>query len=227
MKIIRYLHATIVLTLLLVPTATLAETAAQTKASAQEKIDQVVKRVNGIKFIEGEFTQQKKLQGVKYPLKAQGHFMFWKGQGFYLATEKPFFNAMTITGSAMINWQADGTGSVAQEQIGIIQREVNKTLLAFFSADIDLIQQRFSAEWVFDKDNWQLTLIPKLDVIQKNMRSAVIHGNNYVQGLTVTAGNGDATTIAFSGQQERPEPSSTECRWFYLQAHAACSKLAH
>lgn len=204
---------------------TLLLLAMTTQAVEQTKIDQVVKKVNDIKFIEGQFTQQKKLQGVAYPLKAQGHFMFWKGQGFYLATEKPFFNAMTITGTSMINWQADGTGTLAQEQIGIIQREVNKTLLAFFSADIELIQQRFSADWVFDKDNWQLTLIPKLDVIQKNMRSAVIHGNNYVQGLTVTAGNGDETTIAFSAQEEHAEPSAAECRWFYLQAQDACSKF--
>lgn len=204
---------------------TLLLLAMTTQAVEQTKIDQVVKKVNDIKFIEGQFTQQKKLQGVAYPLKAQGHFMFWKGQGFYLATEKPFFNAMTITGTSMINWQADGTGTLAQEQIGIIQREVNKTLLAFFSADIELIQQRFSADWVFDKDNWQLTLIPKLDVIQKNMRSAVIHGNNYVQGLTVTAGNGDETTIAFSAQKEHSEPSAAECRWFYLQAQDACSKF--
>jgi outer membrane lipoprotein-sorting protein len=217
MKKIRYLLTAITLALL--------SFTMTTQAADQTKIDQVVKKVNDIKFIEGQFAQQKKLQGVAYPLKAQGHFMFWKGQGFYLATEKPFFNAMTITGTSMINWQADGTGTLAQEQIGIIQREVNKTLLAFFSADIELIQQRFSANWVFDKDNWQLTLIPKLDVIQKNMRSAVIHGNNYVQGLTVTAGNGDETTIEFSGQQERAEPSNAQCRWFYLQAQDACSKF--
>lgn len=217
MKIIRPLHNIIVFALLSLTMAT--------QAAEQTKIDQVVKKINDIKFIEGQFTQLKKLQGVAYPLKAQGHFMFWKGQGFYLATEKPFFNAMTITGTSMINWQADGTGTLAQEQIGIIQREVNKTLLAFFSADIELIQQRFSADWVFDKDNWQLTLTPKLDVIQKNMRSAVIHGNNYVQGLTVTAGNGDETTIAFSAQQEHAEPRAAECRWFYLQAQDACSKF--
>jgi hypothetical protein len=98
--------------------------------------------------------------------------------------------------------------------------------LAFFSADIDLIQQRFSAEWIFDKDNWQLTLTPKLDVIQKNMRTAVIHGDKYVQGLTVTAANGDETTIEFNSQQERSAPIAAECHWFYLPAQDdACTKL--
>ncbi len=189
----------------------------------QVQIDKVITHLNGINFIQGQFTQQKKLTGLSYPLKAQGHFMFWKMQGLHLATEKPFFNAMTITSNAMINWQADGTGAIAQEQSGIIQREINKTLLAFFSADIALIQQRFSTEWIFDKEQWQLTLIPKLDIIQKNMRSAVIHGNNNLQGLTVVAGNGDETTIEFTSQIESAAPTAAECRWFSLQPQELCS----
>ena len=191
-------------------------------ADNQAKIDKVITHLNGINFIQGQFIQQKKLAGLAYPLKAEGHFMFWKIHGLYLATEKPFFNAMTITGNAMINWQADGTGNVAQEQSGIIQREINKTLLAFFSADIALIQQRFSTEWIFEKENWQLTLIPKLDIIQKNMRSAVIHGNENLQGLTVVAGNGDATTIEFTSQTESAAPTAAECHWFYLQSQEPC-----
>lgn len=194
-------------------------------AATQAQIDKVITRLNAIHFVQGQFTQQKKLTGLHYPLKAQGHFMFWKMQGLYLATEKPFFNAMTITGKAMINWQADGTGTIAQEQSGIIQREINKTLLAFFSADIAVIQQRFSTEWIFDKEQWQLKLIPKLDVIQKNMRSAVIHGNNNLQGLTVVAANGDETTIEFTAQKESAAPTAAECRWFSLQPQELCSGL--
>lgn len=194
-------------------------------AATQAQIDKVITHLNGINFVQGRFTQQKKLTGLSYPLKAQGRFMFWKMQGLHLATEKPFFNAMTITGNAMINWQADGTGTIAQEQSGIVQREINKTLLAFFSADIALIQQRFNTEWVFDKEQWQLTLIPKLDVIQKNMRSAVIRGNNNLQGLTVVAGNGDETTIEFTSQIEGATPSAAECRWFSLQPKKLCSAL--
>ncbi len=195
------------------------------RADTQSQIDKVIARLNSISFVQGQFAQEKKLTGLAYALKAQGHFMFWKAQGLYLATDKPFFNAMTITSTSMINWQADGSGSIAQEQSGIVQREINKTLLAFFSADIALIQQRFNTTWVFDNDKWQLTLVPKLDVILKNMRSAVIHGDNNLQGLSVVAGNGDQTTLAFSAQIVRVAPSAADCRWFYLQAEEACNKF--
>jgi hypothetical protein len=191
-------------------------------SATQVQIDKVVAELNGVNFVKGDFTQQKKLKGLKYPLKAQGHFIFWKNKGLYLATEKPFFNAFTITTTEMINWQENGDASVAHEQFGIVQHEINKTLLAFFGADVKLIQQRFDTEWAFDKENWQLTLMPKLEIIQKNMQQAVIQGSRYMQALRLVAGNGDITTIEFSSHEESGGPSALDCRWFYSDAKASC-----
>lgn len=196
------------------------------QADTQAQIDQVVKRLSDIAVVQGGFNQQKKLQGLAYSLNAQGQFIFWRGQGLYIATEKPFFSAMTITGGDIINWQQNGTGTIAAEQSGLIQREVNKTLLAFFSADIALIQQRFVADWVFAQDQWQLTLTPRLDLIKKNMRSAVMTGDQFLQKLVVTAANGDETTIAFHSQVESALPTSMQCRRFYLPPQAACAEFA-
>jgi outer membrane lipoprotein-sorting protein len=195
------------------------------QADTQAKIDQVVKRLSDIAVVQGGFNQQKKLQGLAYSLNAQGQFIFWRGQGLYIATEKPFFSAMTIAGGDIINWQQNGTGSIAKEQSGLIQREVNKTLLAFFSADIALIQQRFIADWVFAQDQWQLTLTPRLDLIKKNMRTAVMNGDQFLQKLVVTAANGDETTIEFHSQVESELPTSVQCRWCYLPPQAACAEF--
>lgn len=199
--------------------------ASHASAETQDQIDQIIKRLSGMQLVHGQFAQQKKLQGLAYPLKAQGQFIFWQQQGLYLATEKPFFNAFTITGDVLINWKQDGSGSVAQEQAAIIQREVNKTLLAFFRADIALIQQRFIADWAFEQNSWQLELTPKLDFMKKNMRSVVLYGDSFLQKLTVIAANGDETIIQFSAQQQRTAPTAAECRWFYLQAQEPCAKF--
>src|SRR6478736_9060236 len=77
----------------------------------QEKITATIEKLRSFNLVQGEFQQQKTLKGLSYPLKTQGHFVFWKSHGLYLANEKPFFNATTITTEAMINWQADGKGS--------------------------------------------------------------------------------------------------------------------
>lgn len=196
------------------------------RADTQAQIDQVIKRLSELEVVQGGFNQQKKLQGLAYSLNAQGKFIFWREQGLYIATEKPFFNAMTITGGDIITWQQDGTGSVAAEQSGLIQREINKTLLAFFSADIGLIQQRFIADWIFEQDKWQLTLTPRLDLIKKNMRDAVMKGDQFLQKLVVTAANGDETTIEFNAQVESALPTVAQCRWFYVQAQQACATFS-
>lgn len=196
------------------------------RADTQAQIDQVIKRLSELEVVQGGFNQQKKLQGLAYSLNAQGKFIFWREQGLYIATEKPFFNAMTITGGDIITWQQDGTGSVAAEQSGLIQREINKTLLAFFSADIALIQQRFIADWIFEQDKWQLTLTPRLDLIKKNMRNAVMKGDQFLQKLVVTAANGDETTIEFNAQVESALPTVAQCRWFYVQAQQACATFS-
>lgn len=195
------------------------------QADTQVQIDQVVKRLSEIEVVQGGFNQQKKLQGLAYSLNAQGTFIFWRAHGLYIATEKPFFTAMTITGSDIITWQQNGTGSVAAEQSGLIQREINKTLLAFFSADIALIQQRFIADWVFEQEKWQLTLTPRLDLIKKNMRTAVMNGDQFLQKLVVTAANGDETTIEFHSQVESAVPTAEQCHWFYLQPQDACTTI--
>lgn len=195
-------------------------------AGTQAQIDQVVKRLSEIEVVQGAFNQQKKLQGLAYSLNAEGQFIFWRTHGLYIATEKPFFNAMTITGSDIITWQQNGTGSIAAEQSGLIQREINKTLLAFFSADIALIQQRFVADWIFEQDKWQLTLTPRLDLIKKNMRTAVMNGDQFLQKLVVTAANGDETTIEFNSQVESAVPTPAQCHWFYVQPQNTCATLA-
>lgn len=195
-------------------------------ADNQAKIDQVVKRLSELDVVQGSFNQQKKLAGLAYPLNAQGTFVFWRGKGLYIATEKPFFNALTITGSEIITWQQNATGTIAAEQSGLIQREINKTLLAFFSADIALIQQRFIDDWVFEQGQWQLTLTPRLELIKKNMRTATMSGDQFLQKLVVTAANGDETSIEFNSQIESAVPTQTECRWFYVQPQEPCATFA-
>lgn len=209
---------------MLLVVAALVVCAAQ--ADTQAQIDQVVKRLSDIAVVQGGFNQQKKLQGLAYPLNAEGQFIFWRGQGLYIATEKPFFSAMTITGGDIINWQKNGTGTIAAEQSGLIQREVNKTLLAFFSADIALIQQRFITDWVFAQEQWQLTLTPRHELIKKNMRTAVMNGDQFLQKLVVTAANGDETTIEFYSQVESALPTAVQCHWFYLSPQEACAAFA-
>src|SRR5690606_14721004 len=130
-------------------------------------IQNVIQQLNSVTVIHGKFEQQKQLQGLDYPLTSSGHFIFWKEKGLYLASDTPFFNASTITPDNIIHWQENGTGSISEEQSGLIHREISRTLLAFFSVDVALIEERFTTEWQFDGKNWQLLLTPRHDMVRK------------------------------------------------------------
>ena len=195
-----------------------------TDAAVQSIIESLKQRV----LVTGDFQQEKTLSGLAYTLKSSGHFIFWQKQGLYLKAEKPFFNAFTITQDQLITWQADGSGDIAAEHQGIVQREINKTLFAILSADIALIESRFEARWLINKETWQLILTPKLAVMQESLRQVVIDGSNTaakaeLQMVQLTAGNGDHTRIEFLDQTvaSRGVPvkqvlKAEQCRWFSL-----------
>ncbi|WP_255377182.1 outer membrane lipoprotein carrier protein LolA [Cellvibrio sp. PSBB006] len=176
----------------------------------------VVQQLNSATVIHGKFEQQKQLQGLDYPLTSSGHFIFWKEKGLYLASDTPFFNASTITLDNIIHWQENGTGSISEEQSGLIQREISRTLLAFFSADVALIEERFTTEWQFDGKNWQLLLTPRHDMVRKQMRSAELRGEDYIESLRIVGENGDVTQLNFTDINSSDSPTPEQCRWFYL-----------
>src|SRR5690606_42104711 len=76
----------------------------------------VIRQLSAVTLINGQFEQQKQLQGLDYPLTSSGHFILWKEKGLYLASEKPFFNASTITPTDIIQWQEIGRAHVSEEQ---------------------------------------------------------------------------------------------------------------
>ena len=184
--------------------------------SEENAIQNVIQQLNSVTVIHGKFEQQKQLQGLDYPLTSSGHFIFWKAKGLYLASDTPFFNASTITPDNIIHWQENGTGSISEEQSGLIQREISRTLLAFFSADVALIEERFTTEWQFDGKNWQLLLAPRHDMVRKQMRSAELRGEDYIESLRIVGGNGDVTQLNFTDINSSDSPTQEQCRWFYL-----------
>lgn len=184
--------------------------------SEESAIQNVVQQLNSVTVIHGSFEQQKQLHGLDYPLTSSGQFIFWKEKGLYLASDKPFFNASTITADNIIHWQENGSGKISEEQSGLIQREISRTLLAFFSADVELIEARFTTHWEFDGNAWKLLLTPRHEMVRKQMRSAELRGENYIKSLRIEGGNGDVTQLKFTDIHSSDSPTPEQCRWFFL-----------
>ena len=187
------------------------------------RIDQTVARFQSFAVITGKFTQEKKLAGVEKLLRSSGVFIFWRDQGLWLSTERPFQNAITISKEQLIHWNKNGQGKIVKDNSSLVQREINKTLLAFFGADIELIQDRFNLEWAFEGDShWQAKLTPKLESIKKYMSLVIIEGEYYLTKITVSFGEEDKTVIEFSEQMQTDTLDREMCRWFYFPADNHC-----
>lgn len=191
-----------------------------------ENVKQVVEKLRQAQIISGQFSQEKVMQGMKMPIKSSGDFIFWREHGLYQEAKIPFFNAFTITEDQLINWNANGKGTLIKENAAIVQREINKTLLSFFKADIVLIAQRFDTEWDFyTEGHWRLRLTPKLAAIAEHMTLIELAGADLVESLRITAGNGDITHMQFSHQVEKTTLSVSECQRFFLQPAAICQSF--
>ena len=181
-----------------------------------EQISKALSQLSSVTLVHGEFKQQKNLAGLDHALQSEGNFIFWKNQGLYLENNIPFFNATTMTLDSMIQWNEDGSSVALEEKNGVIQREINKTLLAFFSADLELIRARFHTQWQFTEKGWTLTLVPQQAMVSQHMKDVTLQGDTYLTSLLVRAGNGDSTEMKFSNVQENKAPTYDQCRRFYL-----------
>lgn len=187
------------------------------------KINQVVSRFQSFVVVSGDFEQQKQLAGVDRLLRSSGNFVFWRDQGLLLTTEKPFQNAVTISKDNLIHWDKNGKGRIVKDNSSLVQREINKTLLAFFGADVSLIEDRFELRWIFESDNgWQVYLTPKLESIKRYMSLVIIEGEFYLKKITVSFGEQDKTVIQFSNQLQVDHMDHQTCRWFYFPIENHC-----
>lgn len=182
----------------------------------------LVARLGEQPLVQGNFTQTRQLNSLPMPLKSDGIFVFWRGHGLYQEARKPFFNAFTITPAQLISWSETGEGREVKEQSALVQREINKTLLSFFNADIAVIQSRFDTRWTLIADNnWTLELTPKIAALAKHMQRIELHGSLGVDAITIYA-SADTTELRFSEQTFANAPTPSQCQKFFLDA-APCA----
>ncbi len=182
-----------------------------------ETPEEIVERLAAHRVVYGSFEQQQQLADLDFPLNSAGEFIFWRDRGLYLVTREPFFQALTLTPDGVIYWDEDGTGSRDQRREGLIQRETGRTLLAFFSADLELIDARFYSQWQMaddEDDGWQLALTPRQSQVRRQIRRALLRGNDTITALTLEAANGDVTELHFFRVNTADAPGPEQCRWF-------------
>ncbi|MFL0809878.1 MAG: outer membrane lipoprotein carrier protein LolA [Agarilytica sp.] len=189
----------------------------------QDLLSQIQSRLIKSNIIDGSFSQERKLAGFSYSLKSQGSFIFWEKNGFYWEITQPFYRATTFRKDRTIIWSSPD--EIAHEsKPSIIQKHINKILVALLSGKISHLEKQFSIEESqVQDDNWSLTLHPKQSAIEKQIQSISLTGNTHIKNLSVIGKGNDSTEISFTSPNANEHASSEQCNKFYPNNNAHCN----
>ncbi|PCK01115.1 MAG: hypothetical protein COA42_23370 [Alteromonadaceae bacterium] len=197
---------------------------------AEVSIDDISDRVQQANFLSGAFTQSRTLKGLTRPLISSGKFNFWRSEGLYWGTEKPFFSAATYKSDRVIGWTKQGLAS-SESVPNQIQKRVGKILLQIISSDVNALTKDFkvisSLRALKNTDNtdnlnpWKIELTPKQAITKKFIHTLTLVGDQFLQEVRIRAANGDETKILFSDTQAADAPNLDQCKLF-LSSEKTC-----
>ena len=191
---------TIALAALLLPGA------ASAQARSGDGLSAVQQRVAQVTVLRGEFTQEKRIEGFKNPLRSQGRFLLARDKGVVWTTLKPFPSEVVLTRDRILSRQRDGSTRVeldARQQPAL--RAVNEMMFALMSGDVKALTGRFEAQpQLLPNNGWKLVLKPKPGAVAQAFNSITLEGDRYVRRVGIDERNGDTTQLQFSGMTETP-----------------------
>jgi outer membrane lipoprotein-sorting protein len=194
-----------VLVAMLLPIAPGPARAADTLAAVQQRVAQV-------SVLRGEFTQEKRIQGFRNPLRSQGRFLLARDKGVLWTTLKPFPSEVVLTRERILSRQSDGSTRVeldARQQPAL--RSVNAMMFALMSGDVKALTGRFDAQaQVLPGNGWKLVLTPKPGAVAQAFSAITLEGDRYVRQVSIDERNGDNTRLQFSGMSETPAQLTTD-----------------
>jgi len=175
-------------------------------ALAGDALSAVQQRVAQVTVLRGEFTQEKRIEGFKNPLRSQGRFLLARDKGVVWTTLKPFPSEVVLTRDRILSRQRDGSTRVeldARQQPAL--RAVNEMMFALMSGDVKALTGRFDAQPQLLPDNgWKLVLKPRPGAVAQAFVSITLEGDRYVRRVGIDERNGDRTQLQFSGMTETP-----------------------
>ncbi|MBN2527368.1 MAG: outer membrane lipoprotein carrier protein LolA [Deltaproteobacteria bacterium] len=146
-----------------------------------------------------QFTQQKQIAALKRPLISKGTIVL-NPKGICMATQSPFSSAVKITSDGI--WQQTGNRKAivksADDHFEI--RHTARILIALFTADKKVLQNRFSIFYWQNESQFQIGLRPKDRILAKIISNIVIEGSANIHRIAIREANGDTTNILISDE---------------------------
>lgn len=185
----------LVLALLALPAS-----AAKTKAG-----EGVRARLAQVETLRGGFTQEKRVQGFRNPLRSSGDFLLSRERGVVWNTRKPFASTLVLTPAQLSMRQADGTRQALPGTGGRAATLANSLMLALVAGDVAALSTRFTlAESLRADGTWTLVLVPREAALRKAIVRIELTGATHVDTVRIDEAGGDRTDLAFADLRDQP-----------------------
>jgi outer membrane lipoprotein-sorting protein len=176
------------------------------QARSGDPLTAVQQRVAQVSVLRGEFTQEKRIEGFRNPLRSQGRFLLARDRGVVWTTLKPFPSEVVLTRERILSRQRDGSTRVeldARQQPAL--RAVNEMMFALMSGDVKALAGRFDVQpHLLPGNGWKLVLKPRPGAVAQAFSAITLEGDRYVRRVGIDERNGDRTQLQFSGMTETP-----------------------
>ena len=197
----------LLLTFLFTPSSLLAQ-ADQTKLK-----DAISQKLKTNDLVTGQFIQKKALKGFPRPITSTGNFFYWRNQGLYWETNKPFSQGITFMPKDVLHWK-NGKQENSKKKTDSTQKHISKILLAIFNGDLTRLERFFKTQWESEKTNWKIELTPANNAVKETLQAITLSGNDYIDSLEIINTNGDSTHISFQEVAPLNAPPHEKCAFF-------------
>lgn len=130
---------------------------------------QLARVLNAHEYVIADFSQQRRIAGLKKPVQSQGTLLLWRKKLLLWQVRAPVQSLQLI--------RFDGTKARSSRAGSKVPAQLNQMLGQIFSGDENQLRQNFTlAQNLHADGHWQLTLTPKAARIARVLKAITISG---------------------------------------------------
>lgn len=168
-------------------------------AERSKDLTQVLSTMQSQKYVRGKFKQVRTVKKINRDFVSTGAFTIADTLGILWNMEKPFPNLTAITRDKMLQKNASGAVSKMDMKDNVVFSQVSQTIQGIFSGNRQMLEERFQIFFEMGKGGlWIIGLVPKENVIKKQISSVVLSGHKWLEKVTLTDGDGNPILYEFS-----------------------------
>lgn len=145
--------------------------------------------------VRADFTQTRSNPALDKPQVSEGRLLFVLGHGMLWQTTTPYQETLSLTGSRNARIDTNGNATAIRGDRGVSQ--VSQMLQGLLGGKLDQAQRQFNVEASGTPAQWTLRFAPKQERMARVLAGITLHGDDYLQGITITMQDGSNTEIRF------------------------------